>query len=68
MERRKPEDDTDRLQNMIDGLAMLDEDDEPSDAELREEYRAAGIDLDAWAAQLQARAEAGARAAPSLKP
>jgi hypothetical protein len=47
---------------MIDGLATLDEDDEPSDDELREEYRAAGVDLDAWAAQLQARAEAGAQA------
>jgi hypothetical protein len=47
---------------MLDGLAMLDEDDEPSDDALREEYRAAGVDLDAWAAELQAKAEGGARA------
>ena len=62
MERRKPESDMDRLQNMIDGLRMLFEDDEPTDDEIREEYRAAGIDLDARAAEFQAKAEAGVRA------
>lgn len=36
------------------GLALLAAEDEPSDEELRAEGEAAGIDFDAWAAEIEA--------------
>ena len=44
------------------GLALLDAEDEPNDDELRTEAEAAGIDIDAWAAEIRAKVAAYAAA------
>jgi hypothetical protein len=51
--------------NIIEGLAMLLEDAEPSDEALRAECLAAGIDIDAWADQIRADIRAAGQRAPS---
>jgi hypothetical protein len=61
MKRWKTEDDTDRLLHILEGLAGLDEDPDPTDDDLRAEALAAGFDLDAWAGELEARARASPR-------
>jgi len=46
--------------NLLEGLASLEEG--PSDDEIRAELAAQGIDMDAWADEIQAQAEAQLRA------
>jgi hypothetical protein len=48
--------------NLLEGLASLDEAEGPTDDEIRAELAAQGIDMDAWADEIQAKAEAQLRA------
>jgi hypothetical protein len=57
--RKPPVDETEQLMNLLEGLASLEEG--PSDDEIRAELAAQGIDMDAWAAELQVKAEAQLR-------
>jgi hypothetical protein len=58
--RKPPVDETEQLMNLLEGLASLEEG--PSDDEIRAELAAQGIDMDAWADEIQAKAEARLRA------
>jgi hypothetical protein len=60
--RKPPADEAEQLMNLLTGLASLDEAEGPSDDEIRAELAAQGIDMDAWAAEIQAEAEVRLRA------
>ena len=62
-----PPNDAQRLANLIEALASLDDDDDPDDAETRAEAEASGIDFEAWGAQIQAEVRAAARRARRRK-
>jgi hypothetical protein len=58
MSYRPPKNDVERLSNVLEGLAALPDDDEPTDEEIQAEAEASGIDFDAWAAEIRAKIDA----------
>ena len=60
---KPPANDAERLDNLKAGLALLDAEDDQTDDEFRAEAEAAGIDFDAWAAEMRAKVAAHGAAA-----
>ncbi len=60
---KPPANDAERLENLRAGLALLDAEDDQTDEEFRAEAEAAGIDFEAWAAEMRARVQAHGAAA-----
>jgi hypothetical protein len=53
-----PANDAERLANLLEAFAALDDADDPNDDEIRAEAEADGIDFEAWGAEIKAKAEA----------